>query len=103
MLSCPSVTLDKFCLSHRPPTLIKIDVEGGELEVLRGAREALVHHKPVLVIELHDEDRISAMYNFLVPLGYVLEVIGVRRGGDGRLVSRYLANLNGAVTNESGR
>jgi FkbM family methyltransferase len=33
------------------PTLIKIDVEGGELGVLRGAAETILRHKPLIMFE----------------------------------------------------
>ncbi len=35
--------------------VLKIDVEGAELKVIRGARETLTRHRPVLVIELDDQ------------------------------------------------
>lgn len=34
------------------PHLVKIDVEGGELDVLRGARRLLKTHRPIVVFEL---------------------------------------------------
>jgi FkbM family methyltransferase len=45
------VRLDEFCWFG--PDVIKIDVEGYELKVLRGAREMLIRHKPVVFLELH--------------------------------------------------
>lgn len=34
-----------------PPAFVKIDVEGGELEVLRGARQTLLNHRPLVAFE----------------------------------------------------
>lgn len=38
----------------RPPTLIKVDVEGAEALVLDGLRDTLSRHRPEILIELHD-------------------------------------------------
>lgn len=46
-------TLDDFCETRSfAPNLIKIDVEGFEIDVLRGARRVLASH-PALQIEVH--------------------------------------------------
>ncbi len=45
------VRLDEFCWFG--PDIIKIDVEGYELKVLRGAREIMTKHKPTIFLELH--------------------------------------------------
>lgn len=49
--------------------IIKIDVEGFELEVLNGAKETLQRFKPLLIIE-HDpkNDDVDAPYNFISSL-----------------------------------
>jgi len=47
-------TIDAFCLQRCiVPSLIKIDIEGYELHALRGAREILAQHSPMVVVELH--------------------------------------------------
>ena len=38
----------------RPPDVVKIDVEGSEIDVIHGMRETLAKHRPTLVCELHD-------------------------------------------------
>ena len=38
----------------RPPTLVKIDVEGAEGDVIAGMRRTLERHRPAVVCELHD-------------------------------------------------
>lgn len=49
-----SVSLDAFCsLSGQPPVLVKIDVEGSEVAVLRGAQQMLSRAEPpAIVIEI---------------------------------------------------
>lgn len=78
-------------LSLGPIALIKIDVEGGELEVLRGLAETLMRDRPVLILEvapyqhvLESGDteraafrrhRIGALEAFLHPYGYAFSRI----------------------------
>lgn len=56
------------------PTLVKIDVEGAEEAVIRGALELLREHRPVVLCEVHD-DRPSMSKGaprMLAELGYEL-------------------------------
>jgi FkbM family methyltransferase len=60
----PTITLDGFVAAGGPlPHLIKIDVEGGEYEVLRGGTELFRNHRPLLIVEVHHQraaEQISA-------------------------------------------
>ena len=38
----------------RPPDLVKIDVEGAEIDVLEGMRRTIEEYRPAIVCELHD-------------------------------------------------
>jgi FkbM family methyltransferase len=50
------VTLDVAITQHglRPPTLVKVDVEGAELDVLRGLPATLLRHRPTVLYEIDD-------------------------------------------------
>jgi FkbM family methyltransferase len=39
--------------SVKPPTVVKIDVEGAEIAVLEGMRRTLAEHRPAVICELH--------------------------------------------------
>jgi len=56
------------------PDVIKIDVEGAEVDVLSGAIETLRRHRPRLVIELHGTN--AAVGDLLSGLAYKTVVIG---------------------------
>jgi len=67
------VTISLDWLAHRlpPPQVLKIDVEGAELEVLKGGLDVLGTAKPIVLCEVANEhsDEITAL---LRGLGYLL-------------------------------
>lgn len=64
-------TLDSFHL--RDVDFIKVDVEGMETEVLRGAEHTIRENTPVLYIEEWDDERHVALEELLHPWGYTME------------------------------
>ncbi len=56
IIRVPAITLDDFVnAGGSPPQVIKIDVEGGEWEVLRGAANLLRTQRPFLIVEVHHQ------------------------------------------------
>jgi len=52
------------------PSFIKIDVEGHEMQVIKGARETILKHKPVILVEIHDFSEDSEVHQYIKSLGY---------------------------------
>jgi FkbM family methyltransferase len=88
----PTVVLDDLVAAGEvdPPDFLKIDVEGSEVDVLRGARAVLAAHRPLVVCELHETNREVAAQ--LRGAGYTLEnldgVEPVERAGPVHVLAR---------------
>lgn len=66
-----TVTLDEFCARRDiRPTAVKIDVEGGELRVLAGARHLLTFVRPVLFLSTHGSEIHRECLALLESVGY---------------------------------
>ena len=55
LMKVRAVTIDSLTAEFGVPTHIKIDVEGQEAAVLRGAHQTLMQHSPKLFLELHNQ------------------------------------------------
>jgi FkbM family methyltransferase len=80
IFSVEGIALDD-CFSDRefPLQFIKMDVEGAEVEVLRGALNALNTCHPDMMIELHDMDKYPGSHPAVVlveDLGYKIRWLG---------------------------
>lgn len=79
----PAYPLDRLANQLRlsAQSFFKIDVEGGELAVLKGARETINRHQPIIQCEVlhahreservHNDSHKLALLNFLEELSYV--------------------------------
>ena len=74
----PTVSIDDFVRQGKaaPPSVVKVDVEGAEVDVLRGMEHTLRAHRPVLLYEVDDADeavmrrRWAELDNFVAAAGY---------------------------------
>jgi FkbM family methyltransferase len=71
LLNC--VALDNFAEEHPAPQAIKCDVEGAEVEVLRGAQNLIRLQRPWILAEMHSDATARDWHEFLTRCGYKLE------------------------------
>ncbi len=87
LIEVPSMKMDDFFASRSvPPDLIKIDVQGAELQVLQGMRSIIANHKPLLFLELHPTElpgfqaTAGDVTQMLFDCGYEIEELPEMRG-----------------------
>lgn len=61
-MTVPVVSIDSLKVA---PAIIKIDVEGHEAGVLRGAKDTIAEHQPLLIVEALDDDHRKAVIDLL--------------------------------------
>ncbi len=82
------ITLDQAGERYGMPRLIKIDVEGRELDVLEGGAGLLQRASPVLVIEAHDERLATGCTHLLERFGYTCQEMREAGRAETYLVAR---------------
>jgi Methyltransferase FkbM domain len=74
IIAVPVTTLDDFVAGGGPvPRLIKIDVEGGEYEVLRGGASLFAMHRPLIIAEVHRQEAAEKISAWLEEFHYSSE------------------------------
>lgn len=69
----PCVSVDGIAAIVGMPDVIKIDVEGAELSVLRGAENVLCSHHPAILLSTHGEAIKLECVEYLSRFGYKVE------------------------------
>jgi len=79
LLDVEIVALDDLVESGavRPPDVVKIDVEGAEIEVLQGMARTLARYRPIVLCEMHARNREYAA--LIATMGYEVHTLD---GGD---------------------
>lgn len=77
---------------HRPPDIVKIDVEGNEGIVLEGMRQTMERHGPIIICELHRHlgDSSELVLSLLASHGYSVSDAKETTGGGGGASARDL-------------
>ena len=65
-------TLDSFVDDQiiAPPDVVKVDIEGHELQLLQGAKGTIARYSPILFIEFHSTEKKASCHRFLENYGY---------------------------------
>jgi FkbM family methyltransferase len=72
-----TVSVDQLLLDRKIDRLdvVKIDVDGGEVNVLEGLRGSLAKYHPHLTIEVHSPELLKGVLNEVEPLGYKMRLV----------------------------
>ncbi len=60
----------------RPPSVMKIDVEGSEMKLLRGAAGTIEKYRPRILLATHERELHGECVEFLERRGYRIEMLG---------------------------
>ncbi|HZK80499.1 MAG TPA: FkbM family methyltransferase [Humisphaera sp.] len=65
-----TTTLDHEVQSKSVPDVLKIDVEGAEIDVIRGAKQLIAQRRPILLVEIHSNELAAEYDKAMADLSY---------------------------------
>lgn len=76
-----AISIDSFLNQPNttPPDVLKIDVEGAEMAVLRGAARTIEKYHPSILLEVHSSALEAECLSFLTELRYRPEIVARRK------------------------
>jgi FkbM family methyltransferase len=74
-LEVKTISIDEFCSTGRPPSVIKINAEGAEMDVLMGGRQTIAKFRPLIFLSTHSDALDHDCRQFLCSCGYSPERI----------------------------
>lgn len=100
VVTVQAVSLDSvaFGTGEPPPSFVKIDIEGGELEALTGASRLLAEYRPAVLVEVRSGDLWRDVAAFMRGSGYTVEVLkgepALEAQGYGEVLCRPVPNFH---------
>jgi FkbM family methyltransferase len=102
-MEVPITTLDQYVTETKNiPTVLKIDVEGAEGDVLKGSAHLIAGHQPIFIIELHTPEQDLLVAKFLLDRGY--EIYRLNEGviDDNNKLMNVIKNQNASWPDKDG-
>jgi FkbM family methyltransferase len=70
LVTIPATSLDDFIALHPAPDIIKMDIEGAELDAIHGATSLFTTKPPILICEVHSATIAQGLQDFFHNLDY---------------------------------
>ena len=91
-ITIATTTLDHEITKHPLPDVLKIDIEGSEIDALRSAKNLVLKKKPVFLVEVHSQELAIQYDDMMTKYGYLTfstggEPISVAQSGERFVIS----------------
>jgi FkbM family methyltransferase len=91
-ITVATTTLDREITEYPVPDVVKIDIEGAEIDALRGAHVLIDNNKPIFLVELHSKELATQYEALMKAYGYQTfstegEIVSPSKGGERFVVS----------------